>query len=226
MTAMSTGSGNPEIIHGIDGAAKPCGAKTRNGGTCRRWPAPGAKRCKLHGGAIPRAVAAAERRVQVAERQAARADWEASYGELGDAEDPVLIMQREIQWAAGHVRWLRDRVRETEAEALVWGVESETEKTATEFPGIDTTYSARVHGWVRLYGQERDRLFQMIEKAARLGLDERMVRLSEMQSAFMFDVLTRALDAFGLDARKPEAATVIAGVVRAVTAERAQVPAA
>ena len=219
--STSTGSRTPENIHGIDGAAVPCGAKTRNGGTCRRWPAPGAKRCKLHGGAIPRAVAAQERRVAVAEQQAARADWEASYGELGDTEDPGLIMHREIQWAAAHVKWLRDQVQETEAEALVWGVESETNKGATEFPGIDTTYSARIHGWVRLYGQERDRLFKMIEVAARIGLDERMVHLAEIQTAFMFEVVNRALDAFGLDARKPEAATVMGQVIREVMAERA-----
>lgn len=29
---------------------RPCGAKTRRGGRCRRMPAPGAKRCRMHGG--------------------------------------------------------------------------------------------------------------------------------------------------------------------------------
>jgi hypothetical protein len=29
----------------------PCGARTRVGGTCRRAPAPGKSRCRLHGGA-------------------------------------------------------------------------------------------------------------------------------------------------------------------------------
>jgi hypothetical protein len=166
-------------------------------------------------------VAAQERRVAVAEQMAARADWEASYGELGDTEDPGVIMHCEIQWAAAHVRWLRDRVQETEAEALVWGVESETDKQATEFPGIDTTHSARIHGWVRLYGQERDRLFQMIEKAAKIGLDERLVRLQEVQTAMMAEVLTRSLAAFGVDGDGPQAALVMARVLREVMAERA-----
>jgi hypothetical protein len=31
-----------------------CGAKTRAGGTCKRWPLHGRKRCRLHGGLTPR----------------------------------------------------------------------------------------------------------------------------------------------------------------------------
>jgi glucans biosynthesis protein len=29
----------------------PCGARTRSGGSCRKYPAPGRSRCRLHGGA-------------------------------------------------------------------------------------------------------------------------------------------------------------------------------
>jgi hypothetical protein len=36
-----------------------CGAKTRGGGTCKRAPLQGKKRCKLHGGATPRGEASA-----------------------------------------------------------------------------------------------------------------------------------------------------------------------
>ncbi|SCK37177.1 hypothetical protein H181DRAFT_03141 [Streptomyces sp. WMMB 714] len=178
--------------------SKPCGAKTRNGGTCRRWPAPGAIRCKLHGGASPNAVAAAERRAAIAEQKAARADWEASYGAQDDAGDIWSIMQREIRWAAGHVKWLRDRVQETEAEALVWSKESETEHDGGEFPGIDTTHAARIHGWVAEYGRERDRLFSMIERAGRLGLDTKRAELAEAQTEIMFKLINRAFDALEL----------------------------
>ncbi|MET7639350.1 HGGxSTG domain-containing protein [Streptomyces sp. NPDC005438] len=214
--AQSTGVGNGPQAD-ADGR---CTASTRSGKRCRGMAVTGTTVCRMHGGSAPQVQAAAERRAEVAEQLAARADWEATYGELGDAEDPGLIMQREIQWTAAHVKWLRDRVQETEAEALVWGVESEADKGATEFPGIDTTYSARIHGWVRLYGQERDRLFKMIETAARIGLDERLVRLQEIQTTIMFEIVNRALETFGVEARKPEASTVMASVVREVMAER------
>ncbi|MFK5281667.1 HGGxSTG domain-containing protein, partial [Lacticaseibacillus paracasei] len=44
-----------------------CGAKTRAGTPCNRWPPPGATRCRLHGGATPRSKAAAARRIAQAE---------------------------------------------------------------------------------------------------------------------------------------------------------------
>jgi hypothetical protein len=34
-----------------------CGARTRAGSPCERFPAPGRTRCKLHGGASPRGIA-------------------------------------------------------------------------------------------------------------------------------------------------------------------------
>jgi hypothetical protein len=39
------------------GAGDKCGAKTRAGTPCERFPVPGRTRCKLHGGASPRGVA-------------------------------------------------------------------------------------------------------------------------------------------------------------------------
>lgn len=64
----------------------------------------------------------------------------------------------------------------TEADALVWGMTSQVEKGVTEFSGVDTTYAAEVNGWVRLYGEERDRLVRMIAVATRMGLDKRLVQ--------------------------------------------------
>lgn len=52
-------------------APRECGAKTRAGTPCKRHPVPGGKRCKLHGGYEPRALAKARANVQVAEAQKA-----------------------------------------------------------------------------------------------------------------------------------------------------------
>ncbi|MFI5756428.1 hypothetical protein [Streptomyces sp. NPDC051569] len=78
-------------------------------------------------------------------------------------------MSRLIRQASGHVAWLLERVRETEADAVVWGMTSEVHREGGEFPGVDTTYAAEVHGWVRLYGEERDRLVHMCSVASRMG---------------------------------------------------------
>lgn len=43
-----------------------CGAKTRNGTPCRKPPLLGATRCRLHGGASPRSLEAARKRLLAA----------------------------------------------------------------------------------------------------------------------------------------------------------------
>ncbi|MFJ7242827.1 hypothetical protein ACIQWB_37700 [Streptomyces olivaceus] len=131
-----------------------------------------------------------------------------------------MVMARLIREASGHVAWLLERVRETEADALVWGLTSEVHRDSGEFPGIDTTYAADVNGWVRLYGEERDRLVRMIAVATKIGLDERLVTLQEIQTTIMVEILNRSLAAFGLDSGKPETAAVMGRVVREVMAER------
>lgn len=44
---------NAQEPHGNEQDFIPCGAKTRDGTSCKRRPSPGRKRCHLHGGATP-----------------------------------------------------------------------------------------------------------------------------------------------------------------------------
>ncbi|MFC8517493.1 hypothetical protein [Streptomyces sp. NPDC057257] len=201
-----------------------CTGKTKRG-PCKNSPIKGGTVCKFHGGSAPQVQAAARERLADADRRNAMEKWGRTFGELAPAEDPAVVMAELIREARGNVAFLLERVRETEADALVYGLESEVHVGATEFPGVNETYAASANSWISLYSEERDRLVRMIAVAAKMGVDERMVHLAEIQTAFMFEVVNRALDAFGLDARKPEAATVVGRVIREVMAER-QTPAA
>lgn len=163
-----------------------CGARCRDGSTCSNAPMQGAERCRMHGGSSPQARAAAGRRL-------AAAEWSRSFGAPAEGADPTETVLDEIRWAAGHVAWLRERVQETEPEALVWGVESEVEKGSGEFPGVDVTSSARSNAWVRLYGEERDRLIRMCKIAHDMGIAERHVELAERVGALMADLLRGVL---------------------------------
>ncbi|MFM9635965.1 hypothetical protein [Streptomyces turgidiscabies] len=116
-------------------------------------------------------------------------------------------MLDEIRWAAGHVAWLRQRVQETEPEALVWGTESEVDKGSGEFPGVDTTTSAKTNAWVRLYGEERDRLIRMCKTAHDMGIAERHVELAERVGALMADLLHGVLGDLDLSERQRELAS-------------------
>jgi hypothetical protein len=171
----------------------------------------GASVCRMHGGAAPQVRAAGQRRE-------ATAEFLRTFGDVdGPQEDPAVVVSRLIRQASGHVAWLLERVQETEAEALVWGLTSQVDKGATEFPGVDSTYSAAVNGWVRLYGEERDRLLKMCDLAARMGVQERLVRLSEIQTEALFAILGRAFDALELT---PAQRDRIPQIIRAVAAER------
>ncbi|WP_334665777.1 HGGxSTG domain-containing protein [Streptomyces cyaneofuscatus] len=199
-----------------------CTARTRSGGRCRGMAVTGATVCRMHGGAAPQVRAAGQRRE-------ATAEFLRTYGDVdGPQEDPAVVVSRLIRQASGHVAWLLERVQETEAEALVWGMTSEVERQGGEFPGVDTTYSAAVNGWVRLYGEERDRLLKMCDLAARMGVNERLVTIAEVQTKIMFEAMNRALDALELTAaQRARVPDVMAGLLRGMAVEgRPELPTA
>ena len=156
--------------------------------------------CYKHGGASPQARAAAGRRL-------AAAEWSRSFGAPADSADPAETVLDEIRWAAGHVGWLRERVQETDPEALVWGVESEVEKGSGEFPGVDITRAAKSNAWVRLYGEERDRLIRMCKIAHDMGIAERHVELAERVGGLMADLLRGVLTELDLTEEQQERAS-------------------
>lgn len=154
----------------------------------------------MHGGAAPQSLAAAARRQQ----EAAAAKAVATFGLRRDvsAEDALL---EELQWTAGHVAWLRDRVAELEPEALVWGRTSEASKEATEFPGVDTTREAAPSVWLVIYQRERAHLLAVASAVLKAGVDERRVRLAERQGAQLAEhgraYIAGVITALGLDER-------------------------
>lgn len=180
--------------------AEQCGATCRDGSPCTNRPMRGGERCRMHGGAAPQVRAAAGRRL-------AAAEWSRSFGVQAESGDPAETVLDEIRWAAGHVTWLRERVQETEPGALVWGVESEVDKGAGEFPGIDTTSSAKPSVWVRLYGEERDRLLRMCKIAHDMGIAERHVQLAERVGGLMANLLRGVLGELNLSEEQREVAS-------------------
>lgn len=78
-----------------------CGAKTRSGGTCKRYRVPFATRCRLHGGASPKSLQkAAERRV---EQQA-----KAVLADLAEPISPGLNAVGELERLGSEVVMFKD----------------------------------------------------------------------------------------------------------------------
>jgi len=183
-----------------------CGGKKRQGeGTCTRPPGwgtahAGAGRCKLHGGSAPSG------RVAGATELARRAME--TYGVKVDT-NPIEALLDEVRWTAGHVAWLRERVQQTEQDALVWGQTEAVNKQASEYPGLDTTEAAKPNVWLVLYQQERKHLVDVCKAAISAGIAERQVQLAEEQGRMLADVIRAVLGDLGLTAEQRARAEVV-----------------
>jgi hypothetical protein len=142
--------------------------------------------CRFHGAAAPQNLAKGKERV--AERKAQA--LVATYGLKIETTATEALLD-EVQWTAGHVAWLRERVQEIESAALaegtdrehplVWGVTRE--KTGGEDHGV--TEEATPNVWLKLYQTERAHLVKVCSEAIRAGIEERRVRLAESQGALV-----------------------------------------
>lgn len=177
-----------------DGRRRCWGRSKNTGSQCNANAMTGQNVCRFHGGAAPHSRKAAEKRV--AEERVRR--FVETYGRKIETTATEALLD-EVQWTAGHVTWLRERVQEIESEAvvaaadrehpLVWGVTKE--KSGGEDRG--TTEEAAPNVWLKLYQQERSHLVKVCEVAIRAGIEERRVRLAEAQGALIAQAIRAIL---------------------------------
>lgn len=215
--------------------AQRCGAKTRSGGTCGRFPTKGATRCKLHGGATP----ASRRKVQEnQEREAARKAM-ATLGAVPEQNvDPAeallgLLTQKwaEVQWLRLKVQevgergqknvpdWLEDAGVDTsdmQPDPLVWGQTKREDGVGKDGPVDVSTYEVGPNVWWRLLREAEDQLAKYSAAALRAGVEQRQIELQEGHALHLANAITRILDALGLT---QEQARLVPTVVPAVLRE-------
>ncbi|MFF7881050.1 hypothetical protein ACH40F_07765 [Streptomyces sp. NPDC020794] len=122
----------------------------------------------------------------------------ATYGRKIETTATAALLD-EVQWTAGHVAWLRERVQEIESAAVVAGTDSEhpliwgvtREKEGGEDRGI--TSEAAPNIWLKLYQQERTHLVKVCSEAIRAGIEERRVRIAEEQGALVAQAIRAIL---------------------------------
>lgn len=178
--------------------AQRCTAKAKSTGVqCARYAIEGASTCRVHGSGSRKAKAAAARRVE--EAKAAR-EAEKAVTTLGLSRDvsPSEALLEEVRWTAGHVDWLRDRVREVERDELVWGKTKVKDGYGPMGPSAETVEGATPSVWYDLYEKERKHLVTVCTAALRAGVEERRVRLAEAQGAQVAEVIRAILDDLGL----------------------------
>ena len=184
----------PEAIEAATGPTRCTAHSKRTGQQCKRWAIPGGTVCTMHGGAAPRVQEAARRRLLAAE---AVADL-ATFG-VHIETTPVEALEAMLWEAAGNVAVLRQLVNTLplQVSGLI-GAGEDGDLVFAEGPALagrlknDST-AAAPHIWVVMYNAERDRLARLAEACAKLGIDERRVRLAEAQVAKLFDHVSGAM---------------------------------
>ena len=122
---------------------------------------------------------------------------------------PTDALLEEVRYSAGHVAWLREKVRELEDKDLVWGMTEQAEKNATEFTGTDTTYGAKPNVWLELYYRERKHLVEVTKAAISAGIEERRVKLAEAQGQVVAEVFRRVFARMDLTAEQSARAPLV-----------------
>lgn len=186
-------------------AKKKCGARRSDGSTCKnpagaRTDHLGYGRCYRHGGCVPNLRKSARREQAI--------EAVVTYGLRRDI-GPHEALLEEVQWTAGHVLFLRDKVQDLEANELIWGMTKEVNGSVAgnghgPKPYSTTEWQAVSSMWLQLYDRERKHLIEVCRTAIACGIAEREVRLAERQGELIRDLLLGFLTDVGLDANKPE----------------------
>lgn len=162
---------------------------------CEAHPVRGADKCRMHLGAKPGPF--------IAEAKA-RGLME-TYGRKIETTAVEALLD-EVQWTAGHVAWLRQRVADLEEHDVVWG----TTQIKTGGDDGGHTEAAEPNVWLKLYQAERTHLVKVCSEAIRCGIEERRVRLAEQQGQLVAQVIRAILGDLDLT---PEQAARVPDVV-------------
>jgi len=182
-----------------------CQRRSKNSGgqQCGAIAMRGQDICRFHGGATKKARAKAQERLT---EERARTLVE-TYGRKIDTTATEALLD-EVQWTAGHVAWLRERVQEIESAAevqdtdgqnpLVWGVT----KKKTGGDDFGTTEEATPNIWLKLYQTERVHLVKVCSEAIKAGIEERRIKLAEQQGELVAHAIRAILTDLGLTAEQ------------------------
>ena len=168
----------------------------------------GQKRCRMHGGSSPNALAAAERRLAVLDAARQVQAW----GGRLDVTPPEALLEL-VQTKAAEVAYWQWRVADLSDAERAGLLVAKTEEGRTAAGYVDTeTRPAAPHVRLVMLHKAQDQLAAYSAAAIKAGVDQRMVELAAMQAAWQLPLLLRVAEAARLDLSST-AADVVRGVL-------------
>lgn len=205
-TCNAHGEDGRRCTANVSGISQPENAGQR----CRKGAEPGQNVCFQHGGNSPRARTAAAKRIVEAELM------ELAETLVGAPVDNPLV---ELANLAGRARAWMELLQGRVEKLLETSVETDSEQRRDGNEGIRYRGGAgeQLRAEVALYERSMDRLGKFLADYGRLGIDERLAKITEIQAEKVIEAIDAALAHAGVTGKTAtEAKQVAARHLRAV----------
>lgn len=182
------------------GLKRKCAATKRSTGEmCTRTAMSGTPWCEFHGRRSHNKASTAHTKAKAL--TAMQRFVEPYTGDI----DPVSVFEQEFRRTLGRIRWLDEQLAALDSEEdLIWGLTKEESVGASESPGTNETYEARVHLLVEMQNWERKHLLDMEKVWIAAKMDEQKLNLMKRYVEATYTAVVRAINMLGLDSTDPK----------------------
>ena len=179
-----------------------CKAQHKTRGRCKKARVDGMRVCEDHG-----AGTQASKDKRVMKRMTLGM---ARIGIDSSLRDPVAAFEDEFLRTVSRIAYLDTIIGKLTDDELVWGKISEDVVRATEWPGVNLGYGARVNGLVELQWRERQHLLAIEKIWLHARLDVKRLEIAQNQATALEVVMSAILAKLGHDTANPSVRAIIA----------------
>jgi hypothetical protein len=164
---------------------------------CMRPASKGLSVCDAHGGRAPRLKAISARTDALSAMQRFVQPYE------GDI-NPITAFEMEFRRTYGRILWLEAQIGAFEDEKmLIWGLTKQDSITASEFPGTNKTYEARIHVYEDMLRWERTHFLKLTQLWIKANLKEQELTMMRGHIEYTFKKVMDITRALGHDPTDP-----------------------
>ena len=190
-----------------------CKAKRRDGTQCRNGAMPGLEVCRMHGGASPQVA----HRIQHARLRQGLDKLVVPVPEDHPEADPLQSFSYEYRRTIAAIEYWSDKIRELNDERdLVWGLSQEKYVGAGEYPGVDSTFEAKINIYEERRTIERRHLVELMKIYVKAQIGTMKLQLESDAIAALNGVISAALLAIGADPNDPTVRAAVTNAFKSV----------